>query len=1340
MAFLFLGLQRPNRKTALIDSARSRRMTGDDNTQMTGVKAHPTTPVGLRPNYKRGIAAPLIALAVLFLASFSWAGPWNDFVYSYRNATGDITLEGDISTGQGDALAFYTTTGDNFTIDGGKHIVDAVSTQSGFILFGKTIAFKDISFKNFRSIEALIMVENSIIDFTGEVNFINTDSELEGSVFRDDIEYDSPNLINFNGTFNFISNNAGHGGGVFFLSKTIVSFENSISSFSNNTAANGDANGGVFLIDESAGGTISFRNSTSSFFDNKALYATVNNDIHLSNEKSFLFFDQENLLPNGIRISGHESAQIRKTGAGKVTFAGEGTIISNTFNLEQGSAVFQANQSTVAAINMTPSALTTLSLQSNSTNELFIKNPFILDGYLDLDFDFTNSLADFISVAGQITINADTILGVNIINGDPSTDGTLAFMQGVSITGSANLTLSSELTNYSITYLDGILSLVYAPPNPWDLFVSEYKSAQSFIELTENITATDDLALAFGNPDNAGESFTIEGGGFNINANGKPNLALSFNAKSITFRNISFTSFTANSHAATVIYATNSNLFFDNSIINFISNTNLNNQAGALNLYQSSGFFEKATVTFSSNSAGLNGGAIAIIKQLGTAFIRLSFNESKLEFIGNTSLANGGAISHVSNLGTTPLFYSFKSSVNFLSNNASQNGGAIIISRATATFENSKFDFTNNNAGQLGGAIFVEAISLLTIKNSAVSFINNATNSNGGALYMQQSTISFINALVNFNSNNATNKGGAIYTDQSWISFTNSKINLSNNIAQQSQSGEGGGIHVENSTASFKNSIINFAYNEANYAAGIFIKNSFISFVDSTMNFIANISQMTGGAVVIGINSTLSFTNSSATFINNVSALGGAAIAGQDNTIVAFTNSTVSFINNTVSNAMGGAIVIAINVNIPFENSKINFTNNSAPNSDGGAIYAMMDTNTSFENSNISFSNNIAGGNGGAIYTNMASIISFTNSVITFKGNLANGNKNDIYLGDADSNLIFDQDNLLPNGIRSAGAGIIKKTGSGQVIFAGDDTIIENTFNLEQGKAVFLANQSSVTALTMSAGTTLSLSDVNSPFVKRGTRMGSEGDFAVNAAGVIAGSDPQSLFILSAFTLNGTLTIDFDFNFNRSDFLFANGGITINSDSTLNVNLINPARIHGSSLPFMQALSTISYSESFFANLPTNYEINYSNDDNTLWLHYFGADIINSITGLGDTYNEKQTEKVLERMRQNGDDRLLEEVYAVMERSGSNEARKGLDMLSGEFLAELLVMTALDNNSNSLYAKLNSPFVKRGTRMGSEGDFAVASKGDDARQIAGQARNDAERGVVIAGSDPQSYA
>jgi outer membrane protein OmpA-like peptidoglycan-associated protein len=90
------------------------------------------------------------------------------------------------------------------------------------------------------------------------------------------------------------------------------------------------------------------------------------------------------------------------------------------------------------------------------------------------------------------------------------------------------------------------------------------------------------------------------------------------------------------------------------------------------------------------------------------------------------------------------------------------------------------------------------------------------------------------------------------------------------------------------------------------------------------------------------------------------------------------------------------------------------------------------------------------------------------------------------------------------------------------------------------------------------------------------------------------------------------------------------------------------------------------------------------------------------LEGISDTYNENETEKVLEDMRKRGDGRLLDEVYEVFEKYGKYQARKALDMLSGSFLSETLVMTATDKNQTPLYAKLKQTTITDGVIAGSD--------------------------------------
>jgi outer membrane protein OmpA-like peptidoglycan-associated protein len=90
-----------------------------------------------------------------------------------------------------------------------------------------------------------------------------------------------------------------------------------------------------------------------------------------------------------------------------------------------------------------------------------------------------------------------------------------------------------------------------------------------------------------------------------------------------------------------------------------------------------------------------------------------------------------------------------------------------------------------------------------------------------------------------------------------------------------------------------------------------------------------------------------------------------------------------------------------------------------------------------------------------------------------------------------------------------------------------------------------------------------------------------------------------------------------------------------------------------------------------------------------------------NLTKFGNTHNRQEATTALMKMSENEGSSFGNKIYEIYEKDGIETARKSLDMVSGAFLAEVLVMSARDENVNSLYSKLKT------TDLG-DGNFAVS--------------------------------
>jgi predicted outer membrane repeat protein len=473
---------------------------------------------------------------------------------------------------------------------------------------------------------------------------------------------------------------------------------------------------------------------------------------------------------------------------------------------------------------------------------------------------------------------------------------------------------------------------------------------------------------------------------------------------------------------------------------------------GALSAENSARFTFRDFQNFSANSA-LSGGAISAQNNATLSFIR-----STSTFLNNEAVDTGGAIDLYA-----AIFTSAISSISFVEN-ASQQGGAISLTRSSLDANDTFFNFITNSAlttdqEKGGGAIYADNSKIKAINKTIFDFISNsAQDASGGAIFYTNSQLSFeyssltfiqneainggaifaadelstfkaIGSAFNFIENQATvgaaiyaksgasfdfsystlsvidNTGAIFTTDRVKFKFSASLINWISNTQSAAI------VAQETSNFDFANSNVNFISN----AGAIALNDSQVNFANSKIKFVENETNSNAGAIFAQNNSRLRFTNSNVLFENNSADNYGGAIFAKSNdddhnaiSQFDFISSTINFISNSANDA--GAIYLDYS-KANFTNSSVTFNTNDASAS-GGAIYS-DDGQINFTNSQVSFDNNSAGGaeDGGAIYATV-SLINFSNSKVAFINNKANQGGG-IYAADSDirftnSSIIFD--------------------------------------------------------------------------------------------------------------------------------------------------------------------------------------------------------------------------------------------------------------------------------------------------------------------------------------------
>ncbi|MBQ9790125.1 MAG: hypothetical protein IJW24_00835, partial [Clostridia bacterium] len=206
---------------------------------------------------------------------------------------------------------------------------------------------------------------------------------------------------------------------------------------------------------------------------------------------------------------------------------------------------------------------------------------------------------------------------------------------------------------------------------------------------------------------------------------------------------------------------------------------------------------------------------------------------SAVRVAGGTFTMNGGEIRNHQSLSGGAIYCS----ANFVmtggvisGNTATQNGGAIFVTKATATVLISGGVLEGNVAGANGGAIYGDQSCVIDISNSSSTPASLSTNSAvlGGAVYVSNATLSMDDGVI---SSNSSSGGAGVYGDNGSV------INVSGGvISLNSSSGDGAGIYgAEGSTINLSSNGRIYANVSAGNGAGICALGTFL---------------MTGGSVV----------------------------------------------------------------------------------------------------------------------------------------------------------------------------------------------------------------------------------------------------------------------------------------------------------------------------------------------------------------------------------------------------------------------------------------------------------------------------------------------------------
>jgi len=454
---------------------------------------------------------------------------------------------------------------------------------------------------------------------------------------------------------------------------------------------------------------------------------------------------------------------------------------------------------------------------------------------------------------------------------------------------------------------------------------------------------------------------------------------------------------------------------FDGAIdgSNFVSNAATAGSGGALYVGDNFGLKVGSTSeiknsTFDSNTAGANGGAIAVAGDFkgnidGSTFesnvaaasggaIATSGNavvtiDSATRFEKNTAPAgNGGAIAVGQDLDGTI-------SATFKENDAlaaTGQGGAIYVARdfganAASTIDGATFD--TNKAGFNGGAVAVAQDFKGNIENSGFNN-NEATAGAGGAIHVANDFDGKIDGAT-FRSNDAATTGGAINIVNDFGANAVSSIDGAE-FDKNTAVGNGGAINVG---GDFTGNIVDTRLTE-NTATGLsasggalYVAGDFAGDISgATTHVEKNVATISGGA--IAVQGDFDGKVADGTFVENTatSGVGGALYVGGDVGATAPSSIENAVFQGNKSALGGGAVVVLGDFTGDVKGSTFDKNETTAATGDAGAFGVQSDFTGDIDGS--TFTGNKAGQHAGAVGVGGNFTGNITNS--TFDSNVAN--------------------------------------------------------------------------------------------------------------------------------------------------------------------------------------------------------------------------------------------------------------------------------------------------------------------------------------------------------------
>jgi len=751
------------------------------------------------------------------------SSPWNVFVGQYQNAAAgsSITLGQDITAVLGeDDNPFSNPTGNNFTINGGGHIINSSGLDDkGIILNNNAVTIQNVTFESFVN--------------TGNGGVINNNTA---------------STITFSGSnVSFVGNSAGSaglaGGGVIYNSnQSIIGFSPLSVNFTSNSSSY--IGGAIYNV---AGSTVTFSGGNVNFTGNSAEFGGA----IYSEYQSFTGFSSPSVnFTSNSAVS--EGGAIVSYNYSSMTFSGGNVNFVGNSSENLGGAIYSEYQSFTGFSSLSVKFI------SNSANNvggaIFNNGAFISFSADNVIFDSNSS-----NEGGAITANdaGSAFTGGNITfieNSANSTGG--AIENGGSLMdfeeSSVNFT-SNSAVNYGGAIYNTGSTMTFSRSNlnffgnnsdviggaidnnagsamNFDMSVVNFTSNSAAVNGGAIYNYISTMAFSGGDATFVGNSALNGGAIFNDN----PSL-ISFSSMRVSFVNNS-----ANFGGAINSYA---NMTFTDDNINFTSNSATNSGGAISNNLASIMTFSGGNATFSGNFGYNEGGAIDNEQSL------IGFSSASVNFSNNIAYGGGGAIYNIAGSTAT-----FSGGAAAFGGNYAAFGGAVFNQNSMMAFSSVSVNFTSNRALSGGGAIYNDNNSAITFSGGDATFDGNFA-AVGGAIY----NLGFINFSdlnsISFDGNGGADRGGAIAVYNATMTFSASLISFTNNYANNDtgSDGYGGAIYANRSNMSFTSGKVLFSNNASAFSGGAIYADvgSNISFSGGAVDFINNLSSNTGGALAI---------------------------------------------------------------------------------------------------------------------------------------------------------------------------------------------------------------------------------------------------------------------------------------------------------------------------------------------------------------------------------------------------------------------------------------------------------------------------------------------------------